>query len=75
MEDDAILALYEWAPGNCFRCARTGLDTTSVKRIDTPAGVRYDVRACRDCVLAIEGERKRQAEEAGQEYVPGRAGQ
>jgi hypothetical protein len=74
MDDEEILALYEWAPGSCFRCARTGLDTASVKRIDTPAGVRYDVRACRDCVLAIERERQCQAQESGQEYMPGRAG-
>jgi hypothetical protein len=75
MDDPELLALYEWAPGDCFRCAQTGVDTASVKQIDTPAGVRYDARACRGCVLAIEGERKRHAEETGQEYVPGHVGE
>jgi hypothetical protein len=71
---DDILALYEWAPGDCFRCAATGVDTTHIKEIPTPVGVRFNIRACRDCVLAIEDGLDLQAQEAGVEYKPGNAG-
>jgi hypothetical protein len=71
MDDPEILALYEWAPGTCFRCARAGLDTIHIKEIPTPVGVLYEVRACRGCVLALEGERRVHAEQAGEDYQPG----
>lgn len=73
-DDDEILGLYQWQTGTCFKCAHTGIDTTRLREITTRAGVRYDVRACRDCVLALEGERRRIAEKQGREYVPGRLG-
>ncbi len=73
MNDD-IAGLYTWAPGACFKCARTGLPTTRLDQIDTPAGVRYDVRACVDCLLDLERERQRHAERTGRKYVPGLLG-
>lgn len=74
MDDDEIAALYRWAPGSCFRCARSGVITARLDQIDTPAGVRYDVRACRDCVLCLEHERQLHAKRTGQRYVPGKLG-
>lgn len=74
MTDDQILALYQWATGTCFRCARTNVDTTRIRELDTPAGVRYDIRACRECVLDLEGERERHAKRAGHEYIAGELG-
>jgi hypothetical protein len=38
-----VLALYHWKTGQCFRRLRTELDTTSLKKIDTPIGDCYDV--------------------------------
>lgn len=74
MDDEEILSLYEWTNGTCFRCARTDLDTTRIRQIDTPIGVHYDVRACRDCILDLEAQRKRHAERTGHKYVPGQLG-
>lgn len=71
MDDRHITSLYRWEPGSCFRCARTDLDTTRISEINTRAGVKYDVRACRDCILELEAEQQRRAERAGREYVPG----
>lgn len=68
---DEILSLYEWSPGSCFRCAREGLDTTLLSVIRPPAGGRYEVRACRDCILDLEAGRERAAERAGVAYAPG----
>jgi hypothetical protein len=61
MDDDEILSLHESATGSCFRCARTDLDTTRLKEPHQPAGVRYDVRACRACDLHLEVERHQHA--------------
>jgi hypothetical protein len=74
MDDEDIARLYLWALGSCFRCARSGVDTTSLDRIDTPAGVCYDVRACRACVIDLEHERMRRARRVGSRYVPGMLG-
>lgn len=71
MNDHDILALYEWAPGTCFRCARSRVDTIHIREIPTPAGVLYEVRACRGCVLALEGERRAHAEQVGDVYQAG----
>lgn len=68
---DEILALYEWAPGDCFRCAATGVDTTLIADIATPIGTCYPVCACRNCVIDLEQERLRYAERTGGEYVAG----
>lgn len=74
MDDDEIEGLYQWAPGACFKCGRGEVLTTRLGQIDTPAGVRYDVRACLYCVLDLERERERHAKRAGLKYVPGLLG-
>lgn len=74
MTRDEILALYQWATGSCFRCARTDLPTTLLGEIDTPIGTHYEVRACKDCILDLEMEQLRLAERRGREYVPGQLG-
>lgn len=71
MDNDAILGLYEWGTGTCFRCARTGVDTAAVKRIRPQAGAACEVRACRACTLDLEAERRRDAVQHGRIYVPG----
>lgn len=74
MDENEIAKLYPWALGSCFKCARSGLDTTRLGQIDTPAGVRYDVRACLDCILDLEHERERHAKRVGLKYAPGLLG-
>jgi hypothetical protein len=69
-DDDEILSLYESATGSCFRCARTDLDATRLKELHQPAGVRYDVRACRACDRHQEVERQQHAARTGA-AVPG----
>lgn len=68
---DDILALYEWAPGDCFHCARTGVSTIHIREIATPVGVLYEVRACEPCVLELEEDRRRHAKAIGHDYEPG----
>lgn len=74
MNDDEILALYDWASGDCFRCAKTDIDTTLIDEVHPRIGGTAEFRACRVCVLAIEDERKRVAARQRQEYQPGRLG-
>lgn len=69
-----IAGLYTWTSGDCFRCADIGILVTRLAQIDTPLGDRYQVQACRRCVLAMEDERRRYAERTGGEYMPGRLG-
>lgn len=72
---EQILALYDWATGpRCFRCARSRVAVTRISAIDTPAGDEVDVHACRDCVLALEAERRRRAQREGRPYKAGRIG-
>ena len=71
MENREILALYDWAQGTCFRCAGSG-DTTRLQTLTPPAGGSYEVRACRDCLLALETAKRRNAEQHGCRYRPGR---
>jgi hypothetical protein len=74
MTPDAILALYEWEIGACFRCAWEGVYTTRLDQIVTPLGDTYEIRACGECVLALERERHCYAERKGLEYRPGTLG-
>jgi hypothetical protein len=74
MDEDGILALYEWATGTCFRCASEDVDTTHVKTLQPQSGPTQDVRACRHCVVVLETEREVAAARAGHEYVPGLLG-
>jgi hypothetical protein len=73
-DDDEILGLYQWQTGTCFRCARAEVDTMRLQEITTRAGVCYDVRACRGCILVLEAERRRIAERQGRKYTPGQLG-
>lgn len=71
---EEILGLYKWQTGDCFRCARAGVDVTPIGEIDTPIGDCYSIAACRCCVLNLERERRFHAARTGEEYVPGRLG-
>lgn len=74
MDRGEVLALYEWAPGNCFRCAQTDVPTTRICQLDTPIGDCYELCACERCILELEEERRRYADRHGSEYEPGRLG-
>jgi hypothetical protein len=72
MDRDQILDLYEWEPGVCFRHPVKGeVPTAHVETIRPAAGGLQDVRACRECVVAIEEARARAAHRKGQPYEPG----
>lgn len=71
---DVILALYDWEMGNCFRCACADVYTTRLDEIVTPSGDAYDLRACGECILALERERYCYAKRRGLEYRPGSLG-
>lgn len=73
-ERDEILALYDWSAGGCFRCATVDTPTTLIDAINTRCGDSYEVRACQQCVLAIEEERSTYAARTGGSYTPGRLG-
>ncbi|MPY47196.1 hypothetical protein [Streptomyces acidicola] len=76
MDRQQILDLYTWQPGTCFRHPGGGtVDTALVKMIKPRAGQPEEVRACRDCVLVMEGCRRNTAEQAGVEYEPGHVGE
>lgn len=74
LTEEEILALYEWTAGACFRCSRADTETTAVGQIRPRSGELCEIRACRNCVLALEAERRRDAELHGREYAPGRIG-
>ncbi|MFE0647519.1 hypothetical protein ACFVZH_02865 [Streptomyces sp. NPDC059534] len=74
MTPDAILALYEWVIGACFRCGDANLFVTPIDAVVTPRGERYPLAACGGCVLDMEEERRRFAERKGEKYHPGRLG-
>jgi len=74
MTPDAILALYDWQIGACFRCGQADLFVTRVDEIVTPRGEKYELSACGSCVLAMEEERRRFAERRGRAYDPGGLG-
>ena len=76
MNDEELLALYQWQPGVCFRHpGRGAVDTAVVKRLHPRADGEHEVRACRECVVEMEGIRREAAERAGSDYVPGHAGE
>ncbi|WP_406325759.1 hypothetical protein OG784_12645 [Streptomyces sp. NBC_01617] len=75
MERQQIFELYEWDPGICFRHPDRGVvDTTVVQTLRPRLGPAEEVRACRQCVVAMEAERRARAEELGVQYEPGHAG-
>ncbi|MFI1166602.1 hypothetical protein ACH4UM_24100 [Streptomyces sp. NPDC020801] len=72
MDREDILDLYEWQPGVCFLHPDKGaVATAHVKTIRPPAGGIQDVRACKECVMVMEAQRKAAAARAGQAYKPG----
>ena len=75
MERKKLFDLYEWDPGICFRHPDRGVvDTTVIRTLRPRLGPAEDVRACRQCVVAMEAERRARAMEMGVEYEPGQAG-
>ncbi|MFE3830962.1 hypothetical protein [Streptomyces sp. NPDC059092] len=61
------LVAVDYALGDCFRCDRTGIQTTRIGEIVSPEG-QTSIRACRSCVevlIAIH----RPADEPVREYV------
>ena len=74
MTPDAILALYDWGVGSCFRCARAGAEVTPVGAISTPSGDLYELAVCEQCILAMERERRAYAKRRGLTYAPGSIG-
>lgn len=76
MDRDEIRNHYTWAPGTCFQHPTQGtVDTTVVKRICPRDDGEHEIRACRDCVIAMEGTRREAAHRLGSEYAPGRVGE
>lgn len=76
MDQQQILDLYTWGSGVCFRHPGEGEQpTTVVGTIHPPAGGIQDVRACEECVLQMERERRAAASLEGVDYEPGRAGE
>lgn len=73
--EEDVLARYWWAVGQCFKCARSEVDTTNVGEIVAQSGEAVPVRACRDCVLDLEAVRRRAAERKGLRYEPGHVGE
>lgn len=74
MNREDVLNRYVWTEGDCFRCARPHVPVTLLGHIDTPIGVAYDISACQECVLVLEGERERLALRVGRPFKPGRLG-
>lgn len=76
MDRDQILRLYEWSAGICFRHPSAGAVPTAVVGIIHPrSDGEKEVRACADCVIAMEDERREEAARLGREYEPGRLGE
>ena len=70
-----ILDLYHWRQGICFRHPDRGEVPTLLIRKLHPVGDReHEVRACEDCVIAIEDARREMAARSGSEYEPGHVG-
>jgi len=75
LDDNEILSLYPWDAGSCFRCARTGVDTTCLTQFTPESNGDYDVRACHACVLDLEAMSRQAAERKGVPYELGRLGE
>ncbi|MGV9888417.1 hypothetical protein [Streptomyces sp. NPDC003395] len=71
MKRQQILDLYEWSPGVCFRHPDRGERLTAVIKVVHPRGRERELRACEDCVIAIEDARRETAARNGQPYEPG----
>lgn len=61
MNRQQILDLYDWETGVCFRHPAKGpVLTAHIATVRPAAGGLQDLRACEDCVVAME-ERRAQA--------------
>ncbi|NED31153.1 hypothetical protein [Streptomyces sp. SID8499] len=75
MNQQQILDLYDWQTGVCFRHPERGVTNTTVVGVIRPrSDAPREVRACSDCVIAMEDARRKAAARLGVEYEPGRAG-
>lgn len=74
MTPDAILALYSWVLGTCFRCGEPDVFVSHLDDITTPSGQRYELKACGCCILSLENDRRRYAVKKGLVYEPGALG-
>lgn len=76
MDRQQILDLYEWSDGVCFRHPARGDQPTTVVGVVHPRleGER-EVRACEDCVIAMEDIRREGAARSGTSYEPGHLGE
>jgi hypothetical protein len=75
MDRQQIHDLYAWEVGICFRHPAKGeVPTTHVTTVRPKAGGLQDVRACLDCVLAMEEARAARAGRCGKPYEPGSLG-
>ena len=75
MNRQQILDLYDWAPGVCFRHPDRGEVPTTLARVLHPRDDgEFELRACEDCVIAIEDAKRETAARSGSEYEPGQVG-
>ena len=75
MDRQQILDLYTWDPGICFRHPSRGEVPTAVVKTLLVDDGKHEVRACEECLIAIEDMRREVAARTGAEYVPGNAGE
>lgn len=76
MDRQQILNLYEWSDSVCFRHPCAGKIPTAVVGVIHPrADGDKEVRACADCVIAMEDIRREEAGRSGNVYRPGPATQ
>ncbi|QQM45246.1 hypothetical protein [Streptomyces liliifuscus] len=62
MDRQQILDLYDWQLGVCFRHPGKGAVSTAIVKTIRPRGEEgRDVRACAECVIAIEDMRRETA--------------
>lgn len=72
MDPQQILDLYDWQPGRCFRHPSKGeVATAHVETIRPSAGGLQDVRACAECVVDMEEQRRENALRRNEPYKPG----
>lgn len=75
MDRQQILDFYDWAPGVCFRHPSKGeVPTVHVETVRPAAGGLQDIRACQECLVAMEECRADAAKRRGESYSPGRLG-
>jgi hypothetical protein len=68
------LDLYNWEPGVCFRHPERGEVATALLKTLHPRGAdAREVRACEDCLVAIERERREARRAAEGRRGPGQA--